>query len=305
MRLARDQGLASDLDLSNRIRQLLTSALREATAETRRYRDAGGVLCYVGIPEARPGLPSHLREIVSSAVAETLDIPPSNVRIVEHGHACGLMAMQAAAMKIGRGDTDVCIAAGVDSYHDADTLEWLDRSGFLKSSVNRNGFHASEAAGACLLAGRSAADRLGLPIVARIVGASTSMEAHAIRSRELCIGEGLSAALRGIIAGLPRRQLITATYCDLNGERYRNEEFTYALLRTQEAFVDAHDYLSPADCWGDVGAASGPLFTALAIAAQQRGYSKGRYPILWAGSECGYRAAVLLDLATQGSAAND
>jgi 3-oxoacyl-[acyl-carrier-protein] synthase-1 len=91
-------------------------------------------------------------------------------------------------------------------------------------------------------------------------------------------------------------QAITATYCDLNGQRYRNEEFVYALLRTQESFVDAHDYECPADCWGDVGAASGPLFASLAIRANERGYSKGRFPLAWAGSNAGYRSAMVLEL---------
>ena len=45
------------------------------------------------------------------------------------------------------------------------------------------------------------------------------------------------------------------------------------------------------------GAASGPLFAALAIVARLRGYGKGAYPLLWAGSDRGYRSAVALALA--------
>jgi 3-oxoacyl-[acyl-carrier-protein] synthase-1 len=52
--------------------------------------------------------------------------------------------------------------------------------------------------------------------------------------------------------------------------------------------------LCPADCWGDVGAASGPLFLSLAVEASQRGYSKGPYAVMFAGSESGYRAAALI-----------
>ena len=123
------------------------------------------------------------------------------------------------------------------------------------------------------------------------------MEPHPLRSNDPCLGEGLTAVVASAASCLQRPQeLITATYCDLNGERYRSEEFGYALLRTQGAFVKVHDYVAPADCWGDVGAASGPLFAVLAVASSLRGYANGAYPLLWAGSDGGYRAAVLLAL---------
>jgi 3-oxoacyl-[acyl-carrier-protein] synthase-1 len=220
------------------------------------------------------------------------------VRGIDKGHAAGLLAMQLAAREIAAGDADVAIVAGVDSYHDPDTLEWLDRSGLLMSASNRNGYPPGEGAGACLLASRAFADRSGLPVLGQVVAAGSAMEPHPIRSGRVCVGDGLSSALRGMIGRLEApRPILTAAYCDLNGERYRSEELTYTLLRVQQSFAKPHDYLSPADCWGDVGAASGPLFAALAAVAARRGYLSGAHPALWAGSESGYRAAVAMDMA--------
>jgi 3-oxoacyl-[acyl-carrier-protein] synthase-1 len=207
------------------------------------------------------------------------------------------MAVQLAAQKVAAGAVEACIVAGVDSYHDQETLKWLDSEGTLMSAANRNGFPPSEAAGACLIATVAYAQGQDLPIFGLINAAVTSKEPYTINSDGVCIGEGLSDALKGVSASIALpEQAITATYCDLNGQRYRNEEFVYSLLRVQEAFVDAHDYQCPADCWGDVGAASGPLFLALAINAKERGYGKGAYPVTWASSDCGYRSAVLLRL---------
>jgi 3-oxoacyl-[acyl-carrier-protein] synthase-1 len=45
-----------------------------------------------------------------------------------------------------------------------------------------------------------------------------------------------------------------------------------------------------------VGAASGPLFVALAAAAAERGYARGPHHLVFASSESGERAAVLLQL---------
>jgi 3-oxoacyl-[acyl-carrier-protein] synthase-1 len=194
----------------------------------------------------------------------------------------------------------VSVTAAVDSYQDVRTLAALDAEGWLMSAINRNGFPPGEGAAACLLASAAAAARLGLPKLGEIVAAGTAVEPIAIRSTDaVCTGAGLTAVLRAVIAApcLPQ-QKITATYCDLNGQRYRNEEYVYALLRTQEAFVDAHDYLCPADCWGDVGAAGGLLHAGLAVAAARRGYATGPRPLLWAGSVSGCRSAVLLNMAT-------
>jgi 3-oxoacyl-[acyl-carrier-protein] synthase-1 len=107
------------------------------------------------------------------------------------------------------------------------------------------------------------------------------------------MAEAIRAACGGL--ALPSEK-VDFTYCDLNGQRYRNEEFTFAALRTQSCFAEITDNLTPADCWGDIGAASTPLFTALAIASGQRRYANGSRVLLWAGSDSGHRAAALLEL---------
>jgi len=217
--------------------------------------------------------------------------------VLERGHAAGLMSIQAAAQKIALGELDVAISGGVDSYINQETLEWLDARGLLISEQNRNGFVPGEAAGVCIVTTRRTADDAGLPVHATVVAASTAHELNGIRGDGVCTGQGLTTAISEASASLRLpEESITATYCDLNGERYRNEELVYALLRVQRSFVNANDYESPADCWGDVGAASGPLFAGLAVSSGMRGYAKGLYPVLWCGSESGYRTAVVLRL---------
>jgi len=297
MALARDAAIDPNIEIGARIVQMVVSALGEALTEQFTSQDRRHMQCWVGLPEGRPGLPADIDVLVSSALSGVFGFAPSNIHIPTRGHAAGLMAIQLATQMVSSGETDFCVAAGVDSYHDIATLKWLDLKGRLMSSENRNGFPPSEAAGACLLARPSTAERFGLPILALVSAASTCVEPHSIRSTDVCLGIGLSTALKAVSSILhPPHEAITATYCDLNGERYRNEELLYALLRVQESFVDAHDYQSPADCWGDVGAASGPLFVCLATASRSRGYSKGLYSLLWAGSNSGHRCAILLKL---------
>jgi 3-oxoacyl-[acyl-carrier-protein] synthase-1 len=296
MFLARDPELDCDpgVPVVTRLTTMLSAAIREAVGAEELQQVGSSIPCLICLPELRPGLPADLVQSVSRA-ATRLGFESHRVHVYQQGHAAGLIAMQAAARGISLGRADICVVAGVDSYNDADMLEWLDQNGMLLSAENRDGFPPGEGAGACLIASRDAQLRHGLTDLGGIICTATSFEQKSIRSEDLCIGEGLSAALRGATTGLARpEQAITATYCDLNGERYRNEEFAYALVRVQEAFVDAHDYQCPSDCWGDVGAASGPLFACLAVEAWRGAYAPGRYPILWAGSEGGHRAAVVL-----------
>ena len=84
--------------------------------------------------------------------------------------------------------------------------------------------------------------------------------------------------------------------CDQNGEAYRADELGFMLVRLSERFRGGSDFLAPADCWGDVGAASVPLFVILAAAAAERGYARGPHYLVWASSEGGERGAALLRL---------
>lgn len=302
--LACAAGIPHHVGLNSRIEQLFVDAVREVLGRVPKNMRPPDQ-CWIGLPEDRPGISAGLGASVSDLASRRFGFSPTCIRLLRLGHASGLIAMQKAAQQISAGQAESVLVVGVDSYCATDTLEWLDQNGRLMSFTNRNGFPPGEAAGACLLASRSVAQRYYLPALATVFATCTTREPHPIHSQEVCIGLGLSAALKGVISSVPApKRIITATYCDINGERYRSEELVYALLRTQTAFVDANTYEAPADCWGDVGAASGPLFATLAIASSQRGYAKGQYPVLWAGSESGYRAAVLLKLDNPSSGAH-
>lgn len=296
--VSRDALLDAQIDdCVERIKQLALSAAHEALSSV--AISAPTLTIFLALPLPRIGLSETYAQRMADAIGalrgdgiDRLD----RVHVYPYGHAAGIMALQAAAQKMAAGEIEMALVVAADSYIHAETLEELDAAGRVMSAANRNGFPPGEGAAACVLATRACAERCGLPVLALLVAAATAVEPHPLGSDAVCIGEGLSAVIKTIGECLPAQQSISATYCDLNGERYRNEEFAYTLLRTQSAFRDAHDYLSPADCWGDVGAASGLLGVVLALQAQLRGYAKGPLPLCWAGSDSGHRAAVLLNV---------
>lgn len=298
MAVARDALLAPGLLGAERLQELLHSALQEALTP---LRSSGGtaqrVPCFLGLPEPRPGQPDSMARELSERLAkrEGMELGLGRIAPLPFGHSAGLMALEAGWQSLERGECSLCLAGGVESYLEPETLEWLDQTGQLMSAENRSGFVPGEAAGVCLLASRTAITQYRLPVLAWIVAIATAQEFNRIKTETICLGQGLTEAIRQATAGLRLpSEKINQTYCDLNGERYRSEEFTFALLRTQAAFVDAIDNVTPASCWGDVGAASGPLFACLAIEAEQRGYAKGPWSLLWTSSEGGQRSAAVL-----------
>ena len=290
-----DAAISPDADGVDRLYALAIAAIHEALEPLAPANDFDTPIpAVVGLCEPRPGRPAQLEAEFTRRLEAAL---PIRVTTVPHGHSAGLMALQEAARMISAGQTDYCLAGGVDSYLQWETLEWLDIKRQLMSDQNRSGFVPGEGAGFCLLASTRVARRQRLDVLSWLVSAATARERHLIKTDDICIGEGLSEAIRKATASLrlPEERL-NALYCDLNGERYRSEEFTFTVLRAQSAFVNMLDNMTPADCWGDMGAASGPLFASLAIASGARGYARGPRAMLWTSSEGGYRSAAVLHL---------
>jgi 3-oxoacyl-[acyl-carrier-protein] synthase-1 len=212
------------------------------------------------------------------------------------GHAAGLSALADAVAAIDRGAAEICLVGGVDSYLHLDTIEWLGSHRQLACPSTRSGFIPGEGAGFCLLMAAHASRRLQLHPLARLASVAVGRETKLIKSSEICLGEGLDATVKKAMASFPASGTIDEVICDINGERYRNEEWGFVCLRSWQHFVDPSAFRSPADTWGDMGAASGPLFAMLACQAAARGYTRGPRTMLWASSEGGMRAVAVLEL---------
>jgi 3-oxoacyl-[acyl-carrier-protein] synthase I len=305
MSYAADAFLSPRLAIAERFEGLSMSALDEALAPLARQPiPVKTVPLFLGLPELKPGLPPDLHTTLASRI-ERLDhhgIRVSPIAVIPHGHSAGLMALEYGWRHLQQGRAEFCLVGGVDSYLAPETMEWLDAEGQLMSGQNRAGFPPGEGAGFSLLVRSSIAQRYHLQLLAQILNVVTAVEPSPIKTKTVCVGAGLSEAIARAarVLRLPQER-IDRTYCDMNGERYRNEEFTFAVLRNQKLFVDANNYIHPADCWGDLGAASGPLFLGLAVASASRGYANGPRVLLWASSELGQRCAAVLHLYPAGT----
>lgn len=217
------------------------------------------------------------------------------VRGVTYGHAGALEAAARAAQELAEGQAELGLVAGVDSYWNPVTLDALEAEGRLSTDDTRSGFEPGEAAGCiALMEGRHKTAR-PMPHLGHLLGVGQAHESRTLHKDETVLGEGLASALIAATRSLSLpEEAPTAIYLDLNGERYRSEEWSLAALRAPFLVQDYSRFEAPAACWGDVGAASGVLFMNLAVQALARGHVLGSRVLVGAGSEGGLRATAVI-----------
>ncbi|HEX5745796.1 MAG TPA: beta-ketoacyl synthase N-terminal-like domain-containing protein [Archangium sp.] len=285
---------------SKRILELATSAFDEVIEclpPKRKMR----LPIYLGLPELSPLFTrDDARWIFDRLAQHAASVCVPEMTVITEGNASGLVGLERAVAELRSGQAECCLVGGADSFMDPDLLESLDEAGRVASSSNRWGFPPGEGAGWLAVCNAEFARRFKLKSLARIAGVAMAQEEHAMHTRTVCVGQGLAQAIREATAeaGMP----ITKQYCDINGERYREDEFSYAILRVPSAtIVNAVDYVAPADCWGHTGAATAPLLLMLPIVSEERGFSPGAAPMVWCGSESGLRGAAVLHFNQEGA----
>ncbi|MGE5152640.1 MAG: hypothetical protein ACM3ST_01375 [Bdellovibrio bacteriovorus] len=284
---------------ADRLAALLLPAIREAMTPLNGLpqREKARIVLMLALPPDRPGGPPRLAETLLEAVGQQLPEWFVSARAYACGHAAGHLALGGAIESLNGATFEAALVAGVDSYLAPETLEWLESCDQLHGAGPLNnawGFIPGEAAAALLLVSPREATRWRLDVLGEVAGLGIAQETKLIKTDAVCIGEGLTAALRAALGGLAPGELVHNCFCDMNGETYRADEFGFASLRTRERFRSATDFVAPADCWGDIGAAGMPLHSALALIAHRKRYGKGPISLVWASSESGERGAVLL-----------
>lgn len=295
MKVTRDTGIEQLLNGPERLAEIATAAAFEALRPLKSIDIPVSFVLSTG--EERPGQTGGYSTEVYSRIRGSLKnrVGFDKGGVIAGGHAGGLIAMLHARDALIKGKARICLVGGADSYLEPETLEWLDELEQLHSEGNIYGFCPGEAAGFCLMSTLGTARELGCRPLIELVSLSAAKEENRIKTETVVLGEGLGAAFRlAFESAPPGIGSIDRIICDMNGERYRGNEYGFAVLRNEGRFKDAANFETPADCWGDVGAASGPLFAGLVIEAERRNYSKGPLSLIWASSEDGSRAAALL-----------
>ena len=244
--------------------------------------------CFLGLPELRPGVENTLVEEISAWLTQSWGI--TRVVPFNQGHAAGVGALHGARTHLNDHKGPVLVG-GLDSYLSPETLEWLDETDRLKTAQHPFGFIPGEAAAFCVVDSGIPGDTHP----SRIRQLALSQEEKLIYTDAVCTGEGLSQSFRQSLSQLGEGLQVSQLIGDLNGVPYRADEFGFATMRNAEKISPAMNLFTPADCWGDVGAASSLLFLGLVMRVGSPPPGRHRFHLCWTSSEGGARGSVLVD----------
>jgi 3-oxoacyl-[acyl-carrier-protein] synthase-1 len=223
-----------------------------------------------------------------------LDIDHNQSRFIAKGRTSGLMAVHSACKLLKKGQTDIVIAGGCDTYKDINLLGFLNTEARLKSEINLDGFIPGEGVCFLCLTTRAKAQKENRDILCVLKAFAAAFEKAHFYSKSHYKGEGLSNTFQSLFDAynLPKDK-ITTVYSSMNGESYWIKEWGISYTRFKEKIEDGFKIEHPAEFYGDPGAASGPLMIAQGLTGMQRGYKMA--PVLvYSSSDHGERAAVIL-----------
>lgn len=212
------------------------------------------------------------------------------------GRAGGLLALQTAIEFLNQNDAEHVLIGGVDSYLDLALLATLDAEDRVLAEGAMDAFAPGEGCGFILLCSDRIRDKqLPKPSTA-VYPPGIALESGHRYSDQPYKGDGLAGAIATAVEnvnGLP----IKTVFASLNGESYSAKEWGVACTRSSSAFDIDFRLEHPADCFGDIGAACGPVLLGLAGIGIRKGYYQNP-ALIWCSSEGPQRAAVCVSIET-------
>ena len=195
------------------------------------------------------------------------------------GNASVPFSIAEAELLIESDPRALCIVGGIDSLLRDSTLNWFEQDSRLKSiSYGRHqGLIAGEAVCFMILEDPERARHANRPILARITGLGLAEDPEPRADSKSCRGTGLAEACRAALVGTSGES-VRAVLGDLNGENSRAVEWSMAETDCFGMRDTGRKLWTPANCYGDVGAASGAVMASVAAQGFVRGWLQG--PVL-------------------------
>ena len=278
------------LDWPARARRMLRLAMPPLRELVSAIGDTPVVL-YLGLPELiadeSPWLDEFSEQLCASA---GLKFDEAASQIFPLGRAAALVALESALQAMSADPSRSILIGGVDTFVDLRLLATLGAEGRVHGPRAMDGFIPGEGAAFLWIeGGREPAS--GTPV---IHGAASTTDPGHRYGTEPARGEGLAQALQLLRDRLPSPVgPIASTFTGLNGENFDAKLWGVAQLRHKDLFSANMTLEHPASCFGDTGAATGAILTALTAAALAAGH-RAAPALVWAASDLGARGCTIV-----------
>ena len=292
-----ERSLEETIGLTARQARMLRLAAPALSEALRGVPNVGEIPILVGTPDALPGRadPAGDKFLEQLIVQSGLKFDLKRSKMFPNGRAAGLLALQEALARLQSGEESSVIVGGVDTYLDLYLLGTLDMEGRILAKGVMDGFVPGEGAAFLLLTApnKSTSDQ---GQISRIAGAATGVEKGHRYSEEPYRGDGLASTIQDLFAAIPSmKDNVQTVLVGFNGENFWAKEWGVAYLRSKERFHENVRIEHPADCFGDAGAAMGPLLLGLGAVGMQKGYVEGPC-LVWCSSDREERGAALIHM---------
>ncbi|HEY6867060.1 MAG TPA: beta-ketoacyl synthase N-terminal-like domain-containing protein [Candidatus Eisenbacteria bacterium] len=229
----------------------------------------------------------------AQAVGRELGPLAASLVVERTGRAAALTALDRAARDLAAKRIECALVGGVDSLVRREILEGLDREGRLRQAGRPGGVTPGEGAAFLVVEREPTARGRGVAPIVRVLGTAVADEPTA-GTDEPNRGEGLTRALRAAREAAGPLDAKPLVVCDLDGDRYRALEWSFADLRALGDLPGGGEVWHHADCIGDAGAAHNALGLVWAATALERGYARRAAALVWGASAGKTRAATVL-----------
>ncbi len=254
---------------------------------------------FLSVPSIKPGFDANAQIRLCRDIIDALPIQvdKSKCTMLNTGHESAITTLLYADDLMNKKSLPACLIGGVESYINIETLNWLDAQGRLKGDEHKEGIIPGEASGFLLLCRKDFVRKHRLDTYAEIVGIARTCEPAPWYVNKPTTGQGLTKALQEIFNNPKlRTKKAEVTYCDMNGESWRADEWSYAYLRTVRHHGEPLDLRHPADCWGDIGAASGTMLIILAVYDLFCEQTNNQRALIWTASDTSpFRSACIVE----------
>ncbi len=275
----------------DRIIKLSILALREIFSQQSVERPVPLILA---MAESQVGVVPVLSKLLIQNLLSQPDllIAQNSVRPTYTGRAGGIEGLDLAFRYLYDADEDYVLVGGSDSHLSAARLNRLDEQRRLLAPGSADGFAPGEGGAFILLTRHPACALCRHGQIIALSPPGIANEPGHLFSDEPCKGEGLDKAFKKALKGYTGGAISTV-YSSMNGEHYWAKEYGVAMIRNAPHFGDKVTVEHPADCYGDLGSASGSAL--IGLAAERLFRQTDAACLIYGSSDNGWRAATLME----------